>query len=283
VGDEDGVDWRIAPLCAPPDASWADVLVNEQPHSAAGTRPEPGLVSVLESASLLCGVDQGRPSCAKPTRYTRGPGHFRCGAAHAKGRQAIDHTGLDGLNVHAEYHVATPSHDLSISEAPLPGGGLMASNEVPQVEFVPRPERNWESCTGARYRRSRPRKRYRGTPPTLNKCSNPLPATSTSSSYLTVGGPKPPTGAPGVQNPSWDRPAVDLYRTVGGARGLGRAIAAARLISAGARVVIADVDAEGVPRAAIGADSVPTDVGDPAAVDRLFAWIALRFGNCIFW
>jgi NAD(P)-dependent dehydrogenase (short-subunit alcohol dehydrogenase family) len=66
----------------------------------------------------------------------------------------------------------------------------------------------------------------------------------------------------------------------GGARGIGRAIAL-RLIAAGASVVIADLDAEAsaATAAAIGADSLPTDVGDPAEVDRLFGWIAQRFGQ----
>jgi hypothetical protein len=171
---------------------------------------------------------------------------------NAKGRQAIDHTGLDGLNVHTEYHVATPSHDLSISEAPLPGGGLMASNEVPQVELAPRPERNWGIVYWRQVQEVSTAKTVRRDSPNPEQVLQPAshPATSTSSTYLTVGGPKPPTGAPGVQNQSWDRPAVALYRTVGGARGIGRAIAA-RLISAGARVVIGDVDADadGVPRA----------------------------------
>jgi NAD(P)-dependent dehydrogenase (short-subunit alcohol dehydrogenase family) len=66
----------------------------------------------------------------------------------------------------------------------------------------------------------------------------------------------------------------------GGARGIGRATAA-RFLSAGATVVIADADAEvsGVTAAELGIHSVPTDVGDPAAVERLFAFIEAQFGQ----
>ena len=66
----------------------------------------------------------------------------------------------------------------------------------------------------------------------------------------------------------------------GGARGIGRAIAV-RFLAAGASVVIADADAEvsGVTAAAIGVHSVPTDVGDPVAVERLFAFIDAQFGR----
>src|SRR2546430_13935127 len=68
--------------------------------------------------------------------------------------------------------------------------------------------------------------------------------------------------------------------TAGGAGGIGGATAV-RFVSAGASVVIADADAEvsGVTAVALGVHSVPTDVGDPAAVERLFAFIDAQFGR----
>ena len=66
----------------------------------------------------------------------------------------------------------------------------------------------------------------------------------------------------------------------GGARGIGRAIAA-RFVAAGAAVVIADVDREASAdtAAALEVHSIPTDIADPAAVTRLFASIDARFGR----
>jgi NAD(P)-dependent dehydrogenase (short-subunit alcohol dehydrogenase family) len=66
----------------------------------------------------------------------------------------------------------------------------------------------------------------------------------------------------------------------GAARGIGRAIAT-RFVSAGASVVIADLDhaAGAATAAALGAHSEATDVADPAAIRRLFAAIDARFGR----
>jgi NAD(P)-dependent dehydrogenase (short-subunit alcohol dehydrogenase family) len=73
-----------------------------------------------------------------------------------------------------------------------------------------------------------------------------------------------------------DRVAV----VTGAARGIGRAIAA-RFVSAGATVVIADVDAQAsaTTAAEIGAHSMPTDVADPDAIRRLFDSIHTQFGR----
>lgn len=57
----------------------------------------------------------------------------------------------------------------------------------------------------------------------------------------------------------------------GGASGIGRAIVA-RFQSEGAQVAVADVQPAG------GALFVPTDVSDPAAVDRLFTEVAEKLG-----
>lgn len=61
----------------------------------------------------------------------------------------------------------------------------------------------------------------------------------------------------------------------GGAQGIGRAIAAA-LVAAGARVHLADIDADGVAEtaAAIGAQAHAADLGTPEAAQALIARIA---------
>jgi NAD(P)-dependent dehydrogenase (short-subunit alcohol dehydrogenase family) len=66
----------------------------------------------------------------------------------------------------------------------------------------------------------------------------------------------------------------------GGASGIGRAIAA-RFHAEGARVVVADVNAAGAATAArgLGGLAVPTDVRDPAAVDRLVRATLETFGR----
>ncbi|MEO3890851.1 SDR family NAD(P)-dependent oxidoreductase [Nonomuraea sp. B5E05] len=58
----------------------------------------------------------------------------------------------------------------------------------------------------------------------------------------------------------------------GAAGGIGRALAAG-LRAAGAHVVLADIDAAGLAAASaeLGADAVPTDVADPAAMEALAA------------
>lgn len=58
----------------------------------------------------------------------------------------------------------------------------------------------------------------------------------------------------------------------GAAGGIGKALAA-RLCAAGAHVVLADIDvtALGEVAAQLGADAVPTDVSDPAAMHALAA------------
>ena len=68
----------------------------------------------------------------------------------------------------------------------------------------------------------------------------------------------------------------------GAARGIGAAVAR-RFVAEGARVVLADVDAEALGETAqalgAGAVAVPTDVTDATAVRALFAATAERFGR----
>lgn len=66
----------------------------------------------------------------------------------------------------------------------------------------------------------------------------------------------------------------------GGARGIGRAIAAG-LKEAGASVVLADIDLEGAQRCAqeLGADTVQLDVTDSRSVERAFDAIVARHGR----
>jgi NAD(P)-dependent dehydrogenase (short-subunit alcohol dehydrogenase family) len=66
----------------------------------------------------------------------------------------------------------------------------------------------------------------------------------------------------------------------GGARGIGRATAE-RFATAGAQVVVADLDSDATAATArdLNAHGVPADVGDPAAIDRLFQWLARQFGT----
>lgn len=66
----------------------------------------------------------------------------------------------------------------------------------------------------------------------------------------------------------------------GASQGIGRAIAAA-LVEAGAKVHLADIDAEGVEAAAtaIGATAHAADLGSPEAAQRLIAEIVARSGR----
>ena len=66
----------------------------------------------------------------------------------------------------------------------------------------------------------------------------------------------------------------------GGANGLGRATAE-RLVEAGAKVVLADIEADAGNRAAdeIGAEFIPTDVSDPDASVAAVAYTVGKFGG----
>jgi NAD(P)-dependent dehydrogenase (short-subunit alcohol dehydrogenase family) len=77
-----------------------------------------------------------------------------------------------------------------------------------------------------------------------------------------------------------DRLSGRVAVITGAASGIGLA-SARRLASEGARVVVADVDADAGKRAAAEVDGlfVATDVTDPAAVDRLFAAANREYGS----
>jgi NAD(P)-dependent dehydrogenase (short-subunit alcohol dehydrogenase family) len=77
-----------------------------------------------------------------------------------------------------------------------------------------------------------------------------------------------------------DRLSGRVAVITGGASGIGLA-SARRLASEGARVVVADVDAEAGQKAASAVDGlfVATDVTDPDAVERLFATANREYGS----
>ncbi|HEY0932762.1 MAG TPA: 3-oxoacyl-ACP reductase [Trebonia sp.] len=77
-----------------------------------------------------------------------------------------------------------------------------------------------------------------------------------------------------------DRLSGRVAVVTGGASGIGLA-SVRRLASEGARVVVADVDAEAGPRAAkeAGGLFLATDVTDPDAVERLFATANSEYGS----
>jgi NAD(P)-dependent dehydrogenase (short-subunit alcohol dehydrogenase family) len=79
---------------------------------------------------------------------------------------------------------------------------------------------------------------------------------------------------------SVDRLSGRVAVITGGASGIGLA-SARRLASEGARVVVADVDAEAGQKAASEVDGlfVATDVTDPEAVERLFATASAEYGS----